>query len=194
MNIVTPDSHSCLSLPTSEIFVSENQIYKLNPKCFHLLSEIVLSGAHLPNQVTPSHGNHQMRRTLFDGYLFKYCSAKYQTFHQVSEKTSQQTYSHGQKTTWKAFQMHPRAIKHQLTYPIELTFGSFLIGWKGILVILRNRLETDVRWRVLRGDKPYLNIFRWRRFRQWRAKLGETLEWKGLALIYDSRKQNKAGK
>ena len=32
-----------------------------------------------------------MRWTLFDGYLFKYCSIKYQTFHQVPEKTSQQT-------------------------------------------------------------------------------------------------------
>ena len=46
------------------------------------------------NQVIPSHGNSQMRQTLFDSYLFKYCSAKYQPFHQVSEKTSQQTYSH----------------------------------------------------------------------------------------------------
>ena len=35
----------------------------------------------------------QMRWTLFDGYLFKYCSVKYHTFHEVSEKTSQQTYS-----------------------------------------------------------------------------------------------------
>ena len=37
---------------------------------------------------------------MFDGYLFKYCSVKYQTFHQVSEKTSQQTYPH-QKPTEK---------------------------------------------------------------------------------------------
>ena len=49
-------------------------------------------------QVIPSHGNPQMRRALFGGYLFKYCSVRYQTCHQVSEKTSQQTYSH-QKTT-----------------------------------------------------------------------------------------------
>ena len=28
-------------------------------------------------QVIPSHGNPQMRWTLFDGYLFKYCSMKY---------------------------------------------------------------------------------------------------------------------
>ena len=82
----------------------------------------------------------QMRWTLFDGYLFKYCSVKHQTFHQVSEKTSQQTYLH-QKTTWKAFQMPPRAIKHQLTCPIELTSGSFLIGRRDILFIPRNRLE-----------------------------------------------------
>ena len=58
----------------------------------------------------------------------------FRTFHQVSEKTSQQTYSH-QKTTWKAFQMPPRAIKHQLTCPI-----SFLIRRRGIFVIPRNRL------------------------------------------------------
>ena len=94
-------------------------------------------------QVIPSHGNPQMKRTLFDGYLFKNCSVKYQTFHQVSEKTSQQTYSH-QKTTWKAFQMPPRAIKHQLTCPIELTSGSFLIGRRGVLVIPRNRLIPSV--------------------------------------------------
>ena len=43
-----------------------------------------------------------MRRTLFDGYLFKYCFAKCQTFHKVSEKTSQQTYSH-QKNYLKSF-------------------------------------------------------------------------------------------
>ena len=93
-------------------------------------------------QVNPSHGNPQMRRTLFDDYLFKHCSVKYQTFHQVSEKTSHQTHSH-QKTTWKAFPMPPRAIKHQLTCPIELTSGSFLIGRRGILVIPRNRLVMD---------------------------------------------------
>ena len=51
------------------------------------------------NQVIPSHGNPQMRWTLFGGYLFKYCSVKYQTFHQVSEKSSQQTYSHQKKKT-----------------------------------------------------------------------------------------------
>ena len=98
-------------------------------------------------QVIPSHGNPQMRWTLFDGYLFKYCSVKYQTFHQVSEKTSQQTYSH-QKTTWKAFQMPQRAIKHQLTCPIELASGSFLIGRRGILVIPRNRTVNELKWEI----------------------------------------------
>ena len=40
----------------------------------------------LNNQVIPGHENPQMRWTLFGGYLFK---CKYQTFNQVSEKTSQ---------------------------------------------------------------------------------------------------------
>ena len=93
-------------------------------------------------QVIPSHGNPQMRWTLFDCYLFKYCSVKYQTFHQVSEETSQQTYSH-QKTTWKALQMPPRAIKHELTRPNELTSGSFLIGRRGISDVPRNRLVVQ---------------------------------------------------
>ena len=50
------------------------------------------------NQVISTHGSPQMRWTLFDGYLFNYCSVKYQTFHQVSEKTSQQTYLHQKNT------------------------------------------------------------------------------------------------
>ena len=54
-------------------------------------------------QVIPSDGNPQMRRALFDGYLFKYCSVKYQTFHQVSEKTSQQTHSHQKTENLKSF-------------------------------------------------------------------------------------------
>ena len=95
------------------------------------------------HQVIQSHGNPQMRRTLFDSYLFKYCSVKYQTFHQVSEKTSQQIYSF-QKTTWKAFWMPPRAMKHQLTCPIELTSGSFLIGRRDTLAIPRNRQAPSV--------------------------------------------------
>ena len=48
----------------------------------------------LSYQVIPSYGNAQMRRTFFESYLFKYCSVKYQTFHQVPEKTFRQTYSH----------------------------------------------------------------------------------------------------
>ena len=55
------------------------------------------------------HLNSQIRWTLFEGYLFKYCSIKYQTSHQVPEKTSQQVCSH-QKPTWKAFQMPPSAF------------------------------------------------------------------------------------
>ena len=56
------------------------------------------SEARVCGYVIPSHGNPQIRWTLFDGYLFKYCSVKYQTFHQVSEKTSWQTYSHQKNT------------------------------------------------------------------------------------------------
>ena len=91
-------------------------------------------------QVILSHGNPQMRRTLFDGYLFKYCPIKCQTFYQVSEKTSQQTYSH-QKHYLKSF---PDASKSHKTCPIELTSGSFLIGRRGILVIPRNRLDIEM--------------------------------------------------
>ena len=40
--------------------------------------------------------------------------------------------------------MPPIAIKHQLTCPNELTSSSFLIGRRGILVILRNCLVTDI--------------------------------------------------
>ena len=36
--------------------------------------------------------------------------------------------------------MPPRAIKHQLTCPFELTSGGFLIGRRDNLVIPRNRL------------------------------------------------------
>ena len=93
--------------------------------------------------VIARHGNLQMRWTLFNGYLFKFCSVKYQIFHQVFEQTS--NIFAPKKTTWKAFQMPPRAIKHQLTYPIELTSGSFLIGRRGILVIRRNCLVVEIR-------------------------------------------------
>ena len=50
------------------------------------------------------------------------------------------------KNHLKIFQMPPRAIKHRLTCPIELTSGSFLIGRRGILVISRNRLDLTPLW------------------------------------------------
>ena len=43
--------------------------------------------------------------------------------------------------TKKLLQVPPRAIKHELTCPFELTSDSFLIGRIGNLVITRNRLE-----------------------------------------------------
>ena len=42
--------------------------------------------------------------------------------------------------------MPPRAIKHQLTCPFELTSGSFLIGRRLILVILWNHLDARYCW------------------------------------------------
>ena len=38
------------------------------------------------NQVIPGQGNPQKRRTMFGGYLFKYCCVKYQTFHKINTK------------------------------------------------------------------------------------------------------------
>ena len=45
--------------------------------------------AKAPCQLIPDHGIPQKRRTMFGGYLFKYYSVKYQTFHPVCEKASQ---------------------------------------------------------------------------------------------------------
>ena len=42
-----PDFHSRISFAAGEFFISENEIIKLDPKCLHLVSEIVLSGGHL---------------------------------------------------------------------------------------------------------------------------------------------------
>ena len=46
------------------------------------------------------------------------------------------------KNHLKSFLDAPRAIKRQLTCPIEFTSGSSLIGRNGILVIPRNHLES----------------------------------------------------
>ena len=124
---------------------SLRRIAQLKRKYPHLRFESVVS-FHMciiwfSYQVIPSHGNPQMRRTLFGGYLFGYCSVKYQTFHQVSEQTSQQTYSH-QNNHLKSFPDTSKSHKTSLTCPIELTSGSFLIGRRGILVIPRNHLVS----------------------------------------------------
>ena len=95
-----------------------------------------------------SHGNPERRWTLFDVYLFKYCSVKYQTFHQVSEKTSHQTKNHLKK--------FPDASKSHKTSTIlsdGATSGSFLIGRRGILVIPRNCLVKKPFFK-LRSDFP----------------------------------------
>ena len=83
------------------------------PKNLHLSPPKVLDKSLISYtfQVIPSHGNPQMRQTLFDSYLFKYCSVKCQSFHRVFEKTSQQTYLH-QKNYLKSF---PDACKSHKT-------------------------------------------------------------------------------
>ena len=48
------------------------------------------------------------------------------------------------KNHLKSFIDAPRAIKRQLTCPIEFTSGSSMIGRNGILVIPRNHLEGFV--------------------------------------------------
>ena len=49
--------------------------------------------------------------------------------------------------------MPPRAIKHQLTCPFELTSGSFLIGRRRILVIPRNNLVIKAMLPMLGGGE-----------------------------------------
>ena len=58
--------------------------------------------------------------------------------------------------------MPPRAIKRQLTCPIEFTSGSSLIGGNGILVIPRNHLEGGALnriWAVIKLFKVYLGAY-----------------------------------
>ena len=50
------------------------------------------------------------------------------------------------KSYLKAFQVPERATKHQLTCPFQLTSGSFLIGRRRLLVILRNHSECLHSW------------------------------------------------
>ena len=49
--------------------------------------------------------------------------------------------------------MPPRAIKRQLTCPIEITSGSSLIGRNGILVIPRNHLEMETKNSSFKTEK-----------------------------------------
>ena len=55
--------------------------------------------------------------------------------------------------------MPPRAIKHQLTCPLELTSGSFLIGRRDILVVSKNRLARDTLV-ILQSVKRYVDPLR----------------------------------
>ena len=83
----------------------------------------------ITNQVISSHGNPQMRRTVFEGYLFKYCSVKYKAFHQVSEKTSKQTDSH-QKNHMKSFPDAPKSHKTSTNLSDRAYFRQFSDWWE----------------------------------------------------------------
>ena len=99
---------------------------------------LVIISIRLYYQVTASHGNPRMRWILFDVIYSNIVplNIKLSTKHLRRHPSK-----HICTKKPQAFQMPPRAIKHQLTCPIELTSGSFLIGRRGILVIPRNRLE-----------------------------------------------------
>ena len=47
-----PNLHSRISLVACEIFVFENYNNDLNVKFLHLVSEMVVSGGHLPKQLS----------------------------------------------------------------------------------------------------------------------------------------------
>ena len=80
--------------------------------------------------------------------------------------------------------MPPRAIKHQLTCPFELTSGSFLIGRRRILVIPRNHLVlfdiTLTRAHV--SDKPEA-AFKLLQIQNIRQALSSRLSWSPLKEI-----------
>ena len=54
--------------------------------------------------------------------------------------------------------MVPRAVKHQLTCPIELTSDSFLIGRRDILVIPRNHLVGQFEFSARETNKSRLKF------------------------------------
>ena len=83
-------------------------------------------------------GDAKLRWTLFDGYLFKYCSVNTKFFTKYLRRHPSKHIR--TKNHLKSFPDASKSQKHQLTCPIELTSGSFLIGRRGILVIPRNRL------------------------------------------------------
>ena len=90
----------------------------------------------MPTQVTPSHGNPQMRLTLFGGYLFKYCSVKYQIFTKyLSRHPSKHIRT---KKTPEKLSRCPKSHKTTTNLSDRAYFREFLIGRRGILVIPRN--------------------------------------------------------
>ena len=69
-----------------EVIISDTAVMMF--KIMNNMAPQYLTGILTTYQVIPGHGNPQKRRTMFIGYLVKYCSLNYQKFHQVFENTS----------------------------------------------------------------------------------------------------------
>ena len=92
-------------------------------------------------QVIPNHWNPQMRRTLFDGYLFKIVPSNTKLFTKYLRRHPSKHIR--TKNYLKSFPDASKSHKTStITFPIELTSGSFLIGRRGILVIPWDRLVS----------------------------------------------------
>ena len=136
-------------------------------------------------QVIPVHGNPHMRRTLFDGYLFKYCSIKYQIFYQASEKTSQQTYcapknhlksfSDASKSHKTSTNVSDRAYFRQFSDWQEKHFGHSqespcwtgdrsIGGWRLSYAFLTSRDHPLVKFYRVPSKRGYLSSVQNRKF------------------------------
>ena len=79
---------------------------------------------------------------MFGGYLFNYCCVIYPLSLGMWEGIPVKRLT--PKSYLKSFSDAPKSHKHQLTCPLEITSGSFLIGRRRILVIPWNHLVTTI--------------------------------------------------
>ena len=79
----------------------------------------------MPIQVIPGYGNPQKSRTMFGGYLFKYCCVKYQTFHQVGEKASHAVKRLTPKNYLKSFSDASESHKTSANLSVQAYFRQF---------------------------------------------------------------------